>query len=317
MQEREENLFFFCKKNDKLRTIKERVSPMKLATEWKDYEIIDGSNGMKLERWKEVYLLRPDPQIVWNQGNLLEKYPEIDAVYHRSNQGGGRWENKRNVKQEWNVTYKNLTFHIKQMGFKHTGLFPEQAVNWDFMMGKIKEANRPIKVLNLFAYTGGATVACLAQGASVTHVDSSRGMVDWAKENVRLSGLEQAPVRYLVDDVLKFVKREIRRGNHYDAIVMDPPSYGRGVGGEVWDIEKNLDELIRLCLELLSDHPLFFLINSYTAGLSTEVMNNLFKLYFSSYHGTYETEEIGLPIKKNNLILPCGITGRYVFDESK
>ncbi len=288
---------------------------MKLANNWKDYEIIDSSNGLKLERWKDIYLLRPDPQVVWDNGDLLQKYPNIHAYYHRSNRGGGYWENLKKTKESWNIQYRDLTFHIKQMGFKHTGLFPEQAVNWDFMMEQIEKRNRPVKVLNLFAYTGGASVACLSKGASVVHVDSSRGMVDWAKENVRLSGLENYPIRFIVDDVVKFVKREIRRGNHYDAIVMDPPSYGRGANGEVWDIEKDLDSLIKLCIELLSDEPLFFLINSYTAGLSTEVVNNLFKLHFKKFSGTFETEEIGIPIKEHNLVLPCGITGRYLFDE--
>lgn len=288
---------------------------MKLASNWEDYEIIDSSNGLKLERWRDIYLLRPDPQVVWDNGNLLEKYPNIHAYYHRSNKGGGYWENLKKTKESWNIEYKDLTFHIKQMGFKHTGLFPEQAVNWDFMMEKIEKSNREVKVLNLFAYTGGASVACLSRGASVVHVDSSRGMVDWAKENVRLSGLENCPIRYIVDDVVKFVKREIRRGNKYDAIVMDPPSYGRGAGGEIWDIEKDLDPLIKLCTQLLSEKPLFFLINSYTAGLSTEVVNNLFKLHFTNFSGTFETEEIGLPIKEHGLVLPCGITGRYVFNE--
>ena len=288
---------------------------MKLASNWEDYEIIDSSNGLKLERWRDIYLLRPDPQVVWDNGNLLEKYPNIHAYYHRSNKGGGYWENLKKTKESWNIEYKDLTFHIKQMGFKHTGLFPEQAVNWDFMMEKIEKSNREVKVLNLFAYTGGASVACLSRGASVVHVDSSRGMVDWAKENVRLSGLENCPIRYIVDDVVKFVKREIRRGNKYDAIVMDPPSYGRGASGEIWDIEKDLDPLIKLCTQLLSEKPLFFLINSYTAGLSTEVVNNLFKLHFTNFSGTFETEEIGLPIKEHDLVLPCGITGRYVFNE--
>lgn len=288
---------------------------MKLASDWKDYEIIDSSNGLKLERWKDIYLLRPDPQVIWDHGDLLEKYPNIHAYYHRSNKGGGYWENLKKTKESWNIEYKDLTFHIKQMGFKHTGLFPEQAVNWDFMMETIEKSNRDIKVLNLFAYTGGASLACLKAGASVVHVDSSKGMVDWAKENVRLSGLENRPIRYIVDDVVKFVKREIRRGNKYDAIIMDPPSYGRGANGEVWDIEKDLDSLVCLCLELFSDTPLFFLINSYTAGLSTEVVNNLFRLHFGKYSGTFETEEIGIPIREGKLILPCGITGRYVFHE--
>ena len=290
---------------------------MKLASDWNDYEIIDSSNGLKLERWRDIYLLRPDPQVIWNHGDLLVKYPNIHAYYHRSNKGGGYWENLKKTKESWNIQYKDLTFHIKQMGFKHTGLFPEQAVNWDFMMEKIEKSNRSIKVLNLFAYTGGASVACLKAGASVVHVDSSKGMVDWAKENVHLSGLQDRPIRFIVDDVVKFVKREIRRGNKYDAIIMDPPSYGRGANGEVWDIEKDLDSLICLCLELLSDVPLFFLINSYTSGLSTEVVNNLFRLHFGKYSGTFETEEIGIPIKEGNLILPCGITGRYVFHEEQ
>ena len=219
---------------------------MLLADKWKDYELIDASLGQKLERWGNVYLLRPDPQIVWDNGDLLEKYHrEISAVYYRSNKGGGHWENLRNTPSSWVIKYNDLTFNIKQMGFKHTGLFPEQAVNWDFMMEKITKSGRKIKVLNLFAYTGGASVACLSAGASVTHVDSSRGMVDWCKENVKASGLENAEVRYIVDDVVKFVQREIRRGNHYDAIIMDPPSYGRGANGEVWDIEKNLNYLLK------------------------------------------------------------------------
>lgn len=288
---------------------------MKLANSWKDYEIIDSSNGMKLERWKDIYLLRPDPQVIWDNGNLLEKYPQIHAYYHRSNRGGGYWENLRPMKESWAIKYKNLTFHIKQMGFKHTGLFPEQAINWEFMMDRIEKCNHPIKVLNLFAYTGGASVACLSKGASVVHVDSSKGMIDWAKENVRLSGLSNCQIRFIVDDVVKFVKREIRRGHHYDAIIMDPPSYGRGANGEIWDIEKDLAPLIELCLSLFSEKPLFFLINSYTAGLSTEIVNNLFKIYFKKFRGSFETEEIGIPIKEQNLILPCGITGRYIFDE--
>jgi len=288
---------------------------MKLADKWLDYEIIDSSNGEKLEKWGKYYLLRPDPQIIWDNGNLLDKHAFIHSHYIRSNKGGGHWENIKNLPERWVVHYRDLTFHIKQMGFKHTGLFPEQAVNWDFMMDKIKYSNREIKALNLFAYTGGASVACLKAGASVVHVDSSRGMVDWAKENVSSSGLSECPIRYIVDDVVKFVKREIRRGNHYDAIIMDPPSYGRGANGEVWDIEKDLDMLLSLCTQLLSDKPLFFLINSYTAGLSKEVLANLYKIHFASYSGRIETEEIGLPIKENNLVLPCGIYGRFIFDE--
>ena len=286
---------------------------MLVANEWKDYEIIDASRGQKLERWKDVYLLRPDPQIVWDNGDLLEKYHSmINAVYYRSNKGGGHWENLRSTPGSWCVNYKDLTFNIKQMGFKHTGLFPEQAVNWDFMIDKIKKSNRKIKVLNLFAYTGGATVACLSAGAHVTHVDSSKGMVDWAKENVKASGLQERPIRYLVDDVVKFVKREIRRGNKYDAIIMDPPSYGRGSNGEVWDIEKDLFNLVELCSQILNDNPLFFIINSYTAGLSKEVLVNILKLTVSNkYNGTIFSDEIGLPIKDSDLVLPCGIFARF------
>ncbi|MBQ2909925.1 MAG: class I SAM-dependent methyltransferase [Bacilli bacterium] len=290
---------------------------MLLANDWKDYEIIDASNGMKLERWKDIYLLRPDPQIVWNNGDLLEKYRSmIDAVYYRSNKGGGHWENLKNIPGSWKVDYKGLTFNIKQMGFKHTGLFPEQAVNWDFMIDKIKKANRPIKVLNLFAYTGGASVACLSAGASVTHVDSSRGMVDWFKENVKSSGMEDYPVRYLIDDVVKFVQREIRRGNKYDAIIMDPPSYGRGANGEVWDIEKNLNYLVEICTEILSDEPLFFLINSYTTGLSSTVLSNMLRMTVNKkYEGKVTCGEVGIPIKENSLVLPCGIYGRWESNE--
>lgn len=285
---------------------------MIVSNEWKNYEIIDASNGEKLEKWNDIVLLRPDPQIIWNNGNLLEKYNNINAHYHRSNKGGGYWENLKKTPDRWQVKYKNLTFNIKQMGFKHTGLFPEQAANWDFMIKKIKESNKDVKVLNLFAYTGGASVACLSAGASVVHVDSSRGMVDWAKENVLASGLEDKPIRYLVDDVVKFVKREIRRGNKYDAIVMDPPSYGRGSNGEVWDIEKDLFNLVELCVGILTDDPLFFIINSYTTGLSMEVMNNVLKLTLGKkYQGKIYSDEIGLPIKNSDLILPCGIVTRY------
>lgn len=285
---------------------------MLVCNDWKDYELIDCSNGMKLERWKDVYLLRPDPQIIWDNGDLLKKYNNIGAVYHRSNKGGGAWENLKKVPEKWTINYKNLTFNIKQMGFKHTGLFPEQAINWDFMIDKIKESKREIKVLNLFAYTGGATVACLSANASVVHVDSSRGMVDWAKENVKSSNLSDAHVRYIVDDVVKFVKREIRRGNKYDAIVMDPPSYGRGSNNEVWNIETDLYNLVSLCTELLSDNPLFFIINSYTTGLSKEVFTNVLKLTVDKkVKGNISSEEIGIPIKENNLVLPCGISSKW------
>lgn len=288
---------------------------MLLAKDWKDYELIQTSDGYKLERWKDVYLLRPDPQIIWHQENAFQG-KQIHAKYIRSNTGGGHWENLKSTPTSWQVHYKNLTFNIKQMGFKHTGLFPEQAVNWDFMMDKIKRANRSISVLNLFAYTGGATVACLAAGASVVHVDSSRGMVDWCKENVEASGLKDKPVRYIVDDVLKFVKREIRRGHHYDAIIMDPPSYGRGANGEVWSIEKNLNELLNLCVELLSEKPLFFLINSYTTGLSAKVLENMLKILLEpKYQGTITSGEVGLPETNSELVLPCGIYGRFESNE--
>lgn len=285
---------------------------MLLANAWKDYELLDCSNGEKLERWGSIYLLRPDPQIIWNTGELKKKYDNINAYYHRSDKGGGYWENLKSTPASWKIKYKDLTFNIKQMGFKHTGLFPEQAVNWDFMMEKIEKSKRKIKVLNLFAYTGGATVACLKSGASVVHVDSSRGMVDWAKENVKSSGLENKEVRYIVDDVVKFVKREIRRGNKYDAIVMDPPSYGRGSNKEVWNIETDLYNLVTLCTQILSDNPLFFIINSYTTGLSKEVFTNILNLTLGKiYKGKIYSEEIGIPIKNNNLVLPCGICSRF------
>ncbi len=290
---------------------------MLVTKEWEDYEIIDASCGQKYERWGNIYLLRPDPQVIWDNGDLLEKYHDkLNAVYYRSNKGGGHWENLKKTPDAWNVNYKNLTFNIKQMGFKHTGLFPEQAINWDFMINKIKNSGRKIKVLNLFAYTGGATVACLSAGANVTHVDASRGMVDWCKENVKSSGYEDSEIRYLVDDVVKFVQREIRRGNKYDAIIMDPPSYGRGANGEVWDIEKNLNYLIEICCEILSENPLFFLINSYTTGLSSTVLANLLTMTVDKVHkGKISCGEIGLPIKENNLVLPCGIYGRWESNE--
>ena len=290
---------------------------MLVVNDFKDYEIVAASRGQKLERWGNIYLLRPDPQIVWDSGDLLEKYYDrIDAVYYRSSKGGGHWENLKSVPSSWQIKYKNLTFNIKQMGFKHTGLFPEQAVNWNFMIEKIKNSGRNIKVLNLFAYTGGASVACLSAGAEVTHVDSSRGMIDWCRENVKSSGYANAKMRYLVDDVIKFVKREIRRGNKYDAIIMDPPSYGRGANGEVWDIEKNLNYLVNICTEILSDEPLFFLINSYTTGLSSTVLYNILQLTVNKkYPGIVSCGEVGLPITDGSLILPCGIYGRWESNE--
>ena len=280
---------------------------------FKDYELLDASNGEKLERWGKYILLRPDPTVIWDNGNLKDKYKgKIDAIYYRSNKGGGHWENLKKIPSTWTIKYQDLTFNIKQMGFKHTGIFPEQAVNWEYMMNKIKNSNRPIKVLNLFGYTGAASVACLSKGASVTHVDASKGMVEFCKENVISSGLKDKPIRYLVDDVVKFVKREIRRGNKYDAIVMDPPSYGRGANGEIWDIEKDLSNLINLCLEILSDKPLFIIINSYTTGLSkTSLENLLLTTINKKYKGIVSSSEIGLKITANNLILPCGIYGRW------
>ena len=284
---------------------------MKVAENWKDYEIIDMSNGEKLERWKNVILVRPDPQIIWKDKSFPEKWNKINARYNRSNTGGGAWEYSKKMPSSWEIKYKNLTFNIKPMGFKHTGLFPEQAVNWDWMINKIKNAGREIKVLNLFAYTGGATVACSYAGASVCHVDSSKGMVTWAKENVASSGLADRPVRYIIDDVTKFVQREIRRGNKYDAIIMDPPSYGRGKNGEVWQFENNIADLVELCSQVLSDKPLFFLINSYTTGISSKVLENILTLKLHKKYGKLSSGEIGLPMKESNLILPCGIYGRW------
>ena len=283
---------------------------MNIAKNWKDYEIIDMANGEKLERWGNITLIRPDPQIIWKEKSFEEKWKKADARYHRSKTGGGGWQYNKKLPQAWQIKYKNLTFNIKPMGFKHTGLFPEQAVNWDWMMDKIRNAKRPIKVLNLFAYTGGATVACLAAGASVCHVDSSKGMVAWAKENVSSSGLEKAPVRYIVDDVVKFVEREIRRGNKYDAIIMDPPSYGRGANGEVWQFEENIYNLVQLCSKVMSDNPLFFLINSYTTGTSSIVLENILKMNIKR-ENHFSSGEIGLPMKNSNLVLPCGIYGRW------
>ena len=289
---------------------------MKIASEWKEYKILDMANGQKLEKWGNIILSRPDPQIIWKEKTFPNKWKEINATYNRSKTGGGSWDFKKKLPSQWQIHYKNLTFNIKPMGFKHTGLFPEQAVNWDWMINKIKtekqRTNREIKVLNLFAYTGGATVACLSAGASVCHVDSSKGMTTWAKENVASSGLEKRPVRYIVDDVVKFVNREIRRGNKYDAIIMDPPSYGRGVKGEVWQFENNIYDLVELCTNILSNKPIFFLINSYTTGISSTVLKNILELTVERKHkGKIEAGEIGLPMENSKLILPCGIYGRW------
>ena len=285
---------------------------MEVANKWQDYEILDMANGEKLERWGNITLIRPDPQIIWKEKTFSEKWKKADARYVRSSTGGGSWTYKNQVPKSWKITYKDLTFNIKPMGFKHTGIFPEQAVNWDWMMNKIKGSKREIKVLNLFAYTGGATVACLKAGASVCHVDSSKGMCEWAKENVQSSGLKEKPVRFLIDDVVKFVKREIRRKNKYDAIIMDPPSYGRGTNGEVWKFEENIADLIKLCMEVLSDRPLFFLINSYTTGISSQVLENLLKINIpKKINGKFSNGELGLPMTNSKLILPCGIYGRW------
>ena len=285
---------------------------MNIAKEWKDYKILDMADGQKLERWGEVVLSRPDPQIIWKNKSFPQKWNKINATYHRSKTGGGTWKYNKKVPSKWQIKYKGLIFNIKPMGFKHTGLFPEQAVNWDWMIEKIQKEKREIKVLNLFAYTGGATVACLYAGASCCHVDSSKGMVSWAKENVIASSLENKQVRYIVDDVLKFVKREIRRGNKYDAIIMDPPSYGRGANGEVWKFEENIYDLVELCLDVLSDNPLFFLINSYTTGISSTVLENILNITVAKkYNGKVTSGEVGLPMEESNLILPCGIYGRW------
>jgi len=284
---------------------------MLVSNNWKDYECIDAGNGEKLERWKDIILRRPDPWALWTHKDS-NNWNNYHAIYHRSDKGGGYWENIKKIPDYWTVSYKNLTFKVSPTGFKHTGLFPEQAVNWDWMINKIKGAKREIKVLNLFAYTGGATVACLSAGASVCHVDSSKGMVSWAKENVISSGLQDRPVRYIVDDVVKFVNREIRRGNKYDAIIMDPPSYGRGTNGEVWKFEDNICDLVELCSQVLSDEPLFFLINSYTTGISSMVLENILNLNITKkYGGKVENGEIGLPMNGSKLVLPCGIYGRW------
>ena len=283
---------------------------MNIASDWKDYEILDMADGEKLERWGNVELIRPDPQIIWKQKSYPEKWKNVNARYNRSSFGGGGWKYNKKMPDSWQIKYKDLTFNIKPMGFKHTGLFPEQAVNWDWMINKIKSEKREIKVLNLFAYTGGATVACSYAGAQVCHVDSSRGMVAWAKENIASSGLSDRPVRFIIDDVTKFVNREIRRGNKYDGIIMDPPSYGRGKNGEVWQFENNISDLVELCTKVLSDNPLFFLINSYTTGISSKVLENILNLNIKQ-KGKVSSGEIGLPMKDSKLILPCGIYGRW------
>ena len=291
---------------------------MWLADHWKDYQVIDCSKGEKLERWGDYLLVRPDPQVIWDTPKTEKGWRTKNGHYHRSTKGGGEWEFFQ-LPEEWTIHYslpikKDLTFHLKPFSFKHTGLFPEQATNWDWFSQLIYDATqkgRTVKVLNLFAYTGGATLAAAAAGAQVTHVDASKGMVTWAKENAVSSGLEDAPIRWLVDDCVKFVEREIRRGNHYDAIIMDPPSYGRGPKGEIWKIEESIYPLVQLCKELLVDKPLFFLINSYTTGLQPAVLSYMMNTVLKDYPGAVTASEIGLPVSTNGLVLPCGASGRF------
>ena len=284
---------------------------MWIANNWKDYEVLDTSGGEKLERWGKYLLVRPDPQVIWNTPHEHPGWKKKNGHYHRSSKGGGEWE-FINLPDEWSISYKDLTFHLKPFSFKHTGLFPEQAVNWDWFSDLIAHAGRPVKVLNLFAYTGGATVSAAKAGAQVTHVDASKGMVSWAKENAAASGLADASIRWLVDDCTKFVEREIRRGNHYDGIIMDPPSYGRGPKGEIWKIEENIFPFVELTAKLLSDKPLFFLINSYTTGLQPAVLSYMLNLTVKKkFGGKVSAEEIGLPVSNTGLVLPCGASGRW------
>lgn len=287
---------------------------MWIADNWKDYTVIDTSSGEKLERWGKYTLVRPDPQVIWHTEKKDPLWKKADASYRRSSSGGGAWSENR-LPESWTVNYRDLVFLIKPMGFKHTGLFPEQAANWDWFSDLIVNAGREIKVLNLFAYTGGATVAAAKAGASVVHVDAAKGMVAQAKENARLSGLADAPIRYIVDDCKKFVEREIRRGNKYDAIIMDPPSYGRGPTGEVWKIEESIDDFVTLVAQLLSDKPLFFLLNSYTTGLNASTMKYITSVrLLNKRNGKSEADELGLPVKNTGLALPCGSSVRVIFD---
>ena len=295
---------------------------MWIADHWKDYEVLDTSSGEKLERWGDYILVRPDPQVIWKTPHDHKGWKQKNGHYHRSAKGGGEWE-FFHLPDEWAIHYTlpfqkeasgktdPLTFHLKPFSFKHTGLFPEQAANWDYAMAKIRAAGRPISVLNLFGYTGAATVACAAAGASVCHVDAAKGMVAWGKENAAASGVADRPIRWIVDDCVKFVEREIRRGNHYDAIIMDPPSYGRGPKGEIWKIEDAIYPLVQLCGQLLSDEPLFFLINSYTTGLQPAVLSYMMNTVLKKYHGTIKADELGLPVSSNGLVLPCGASGRF------
>ena len=281
---------------------------MWIADGWKDYEVLDTSGGEKLERWGDYLLVRPDPQVIWNTKKENPGWKKKNGHYHRSSKGGGEWE-FFHLPEQWEINYKDLTFRLKPFSFKHTGLFPEQATNWDWFSEKIRNAGRPIKVLNLFAYTGGATIACSAAGASVCHVDASKGMVAWARENAALSGLENRPIRWIVDDCLKFIRREIRRGNRYDGIIMDPPSYGRGPGGEVWQLEEQVYTLVEEAAKLLYEDSLFFLLNSYTTGLSASVMEYILGVVIRDrIGGQVSSDEIGLPVKSTGYVLPCGST---------
>lgn len=299
---------------------------MWIADKWKDYELLDTSSGEKLERWDKYILIRPEPTVIWDTDKEEKRWSSWNGHYHRSSKGGGYWD-FRKLPKEWKIQYDRLTFRLKPFAFKHTGIFPEQAVNWEWcsrmirnriqQQGKPKAAAEPVRVLNLFAYTGGATLAAAAAGAAVTHVDSSKGMVTWARENAQLSGLQDAPIRWIVDDCKKFVAREIRRGRQYEAILMDPPSYGRGPKGEIWKIEDSLFELVNLCAKLLSDHPLFFLINSYTAGLAPSVLTCLLEIALKNRDGHSEASEIGLPVTDSSLVLPCGSTGRWIANENR
>ena len=279
---------------------------MRYTKDWKDYELLDCSGGERLERWGNVILIRPDPQVIWNTPKTHPLWQSADARYVRSSQGGGHWEYRRELPESWKISYKDLTFKISPTGFKHTGLFPEQAVNWDMMREKISGAGRNIRVLNLFAYTGGASLAAAAAGASVCHVDAAKGMVHWARENAELSGLSERPVRWIVDDCAKFVEREIRRGSLYDAIILDPPSYGRGPGGEVWKLEDQIYGLISLCTGVLTEKPLFVLLNSYTTGLSASTMAYVLGANMKKFGGSVSAEEIGLPVTESGMVLPCG-----------
>ena len=287
---------------------------MWIAKHWKDYEVLDTSDGEKLERWGDYTLVRPDPQVIWDTPKKNPMWRNFDARYARSNTGGGHWSQHK-LPERWQVRYSNLTFNVKPMNFKHTGVFPEQAANWDFIQDTIRHAGRPVSVLNLFAYTGGATLAAAAAGANVCHVDAAKGMVAWAKENAKSSGLEDRPIRWIVDDCAKFVEREIKRGRKYDAVIMDPPSYGRGPSGEIWKLEKDLYPFVQLVSGVLSDNPLFFIINSYTTGLAPSVLGVIMDTIITKKHGGHtECQELGLPVTDSGLVLPCGSTGRWICD---